>query len=182
MLLRTILPWACVLSATACKPAALRGAHLPPQTSAATGSEQEANGDDAPAPGDPLLEWNAVQAVTDEMIEAERDADLGALIRLFEEDAVLAAPGAAPRIGRAAVREHYRHHFTRYRPRLRRTVDERIVFSGWAFERGHVEGHLVDVEAGDVVPVSRSDLTILRKDIDGVWRIARRTWNSRLVD
>ncbi len=136
----------------------------------------------AQARPDPRLEWNAVQAVTDEMVEAERDADLGALTRLFTEDAVLAAPGAAPRIGREQVRAHYRAHFTRYRPRIRRTVDERIVFPGWAFERGQVEGHLVDVQAGDVVPVSRSDFTLLRKDTDGVWRIARRTWCSQLVD
>ncbi len=138
----------------------------------------------APTPpdGDVLRQWNAVQAVTDEMIEAERDADLGALTRLFAEDAVLAAPGSEPRAGRVAVREFYRVHFLRYRPRIRRTVDERIVFSGWAFERGHVTGHLVDAEAGDVVPVSRSDFTLLRKDVDGVWRIARRTWNSRLID
>jgi uncharacterized protein (TIGR02246 family) len=112
----------------------------------------------------------AVRQVVEDWMDASRRGDTAAVLALMTDDAVFMVPGQAP-FGRqafAAACEGMRG----VRIEGRSEVAELQVLGEWAFMRNRID--MTATPAGGE-PVHRSGytLTLLRKEADGRWRLAR---------
>ena len=112
----------------------------------------------------------AIRQVVDTWFEATRSGDLQTVLGLMTDDVVFMTPGQEP-FGKevfAARSEGMK------RSRIEGTSDirELRVLGDWAYLRNHIE---LTVTPSDGPAMRRSGytLTILRKDPDGRWRLAR---------
>lgn len=127
----------------------------------------------AQAPEEDLAAIRAVLAAT---AAANNAGDVAAWVRLFSDDAVYMAPGAAPvttREGREAVAAAgFRHQAD-----VHIEADEIKVLGEWAFARTHVTGTVRLHGTGEVVEVDVKQLVLYVRDGDH-WKIARMISNS----
>jgi uncharacterized protein (TIGR02246 family) len=119
--------------------------------------------DDSAAINDLLTRWQT----------ALRKGDARAVANLVTEDAEFWSASAAPIIGRAAVRQRYADFFGQYSLDQRFNVTERVIGGDHAILRG-IEVNSLTVKANNSpLQVEQRAMTVLRRDRDGRWRIAR---------
>ncbi len=104
--------------------------------------------------------------------------DVPILIGYYVEDAVLLPDGEPEVRGRAAVRAWIERFFARYT--VEHSIDNsEIVANGeWGFMRGN---WLLTLHPRDGTASRRvlgKHLVLWRREIDGVWRVARDMWNT----
>ena len=112
----------------------------------------------------------AIRDVVARWFAASEAGDTGAVLELMTDDVVFMVPGKEP-FGKedfAKASEGMQH----VRIDGKADIREVQVLGDWAFIRTHLH---VTMTAPNAAPVSRSGytLTILRKEADGQWRIAR---------
>jgi uncharacterized protein (TIGR02246 family) len=112
----------------------------------------------------------AIRALIATWMQASEDGDIDSVLDLMADDAVFMTPGREP-FGKDAFRaaaEGMKHVTMRGKSEIR----ELQVLGEWAFIRNHIE---VTVTPPDGEPVTRAGytLTLLRKESDGRWRLAR---------
>jgi len=112
----------------------------------------------------------AIREVVADWMEASRSGDVARVLCLMTDDAVFMVPGQEP-FGREAFAAMSK---SMGGMRLEGTSEilELQVLGEWAFIRCHLD---MTVTPPDGAPVRRSGnaLTLLRKDADGRWRLAR---------
>lgn len=112
----------------------------------------------------------AIRALVDSWIAASQDGDLSKVLSLMTEDAVFMVPGREP-FGReafAAASDAMKH----VRMESRSEIEELKILGDWAYLRNYIEVAMTP-PGGTAVRRSGYTLTILRKDADGKWRLAR---------
>lgn len=112
----------------------------------------------------------AIRQLVDKWLTASKDGDLETLLNLMADDVIFMVPGQEPFgkeafAGRSKEMEHHRIDATS-------DIKEIKVLDDWAWMRSHLQ---VTVTPPDGKPMRRSGyvLTILRKNPDGAWVIAR---------
>jgi len=112
-------------------------------------------------------------------LEIIRSDDFDRYFDLFTDDAVWMMPSTCYDVGIDEARSFYR--FTKkFRFDQESSIDELVVSEDWAFVRVSFDGYLrakLDVGSPPLRSVSRH-IWILRKQIDGSWRISRDIWNN----
>jgi uncharacterized protein (TIGR02246 family) len=113
----------------------------------------------------------AIRELVDTWMAASKAGDLGTVLSLMTEDVVFMVPGQEP-FGKeafAAASQGMRN----VRVEGRSDMREIRVLGDWAYLRNYIEMTMTSPD-GDA-PVRRSGytLTILRKEPDGRWRLAR---------
>lgn len=113
----------------------------------------------------------AIRGLIDAWLAASKAGDLATVLSLMTDDVVFMVPGAQP-FGKqafAAASEGMRN------VRIERTseIQEIKILGDWAYLRNYIE--MTATPPGGGTPVRRSGhtLTILRKEPDGRWRLAR---------
>ncbi len=120
----------------------------------------------------------AIEAMSNARAQAFNEGDAETIARYFTEDAVLMAPGAAPKVGPEAVEAYYQSIFDQYETRLNSSYDEVEVSGGLAFGRGTAEVTLLP-KNGDSTTTSVSKyLNILQKQPNGEWKTTHDIWNG----
>jgi uncharacterized protein (TIGR02246 family) len=111
-----------------------------------------------------------IRALVDSWIAASKAHDLSALMNMMTDDVVFMTPGRAP-FGKAEfVADSERMKGVGIDARAE--VQEIEVFGPLAYVRNHVRGELTS--PGQALKrVSGYAMSILRKEADGRWRIAR---------
>jgi uncharacterized protein (TIGR02246 family) len=112
----------------------------------------------------------AIRALIATWMQASEDGDIDSVLDLMADDAVFMTPGRES-FGKDAFRaaaEGMKHVTMQGKSEIR----ELQVLGEWAFIRNHIE---VTVTPPDGEPVTRAGytLTLLRKESDGRWRLAR---------
>lgn len=128
-------------------------------------------------------EDEAVTALILQALEVIRSDDFDRYFDLFTEDAVWMMPSSYKDIHRDEARSFY--GFTRkFRFEQQTEVDEVVVSDDWAYVRVSFDGYLrpkVDDGSPPLRSVSRH-IWILKKQLDGSWKIARDIWNTPKVN
>ena len=112
----------------------------------------------------------AIRQVIETWMSASRTGDLATVLSLMSDDVIFMVPGQTP-FGKeafAAASEGMKH----VRLDGRSEIEELKVLGDWAYLRNHIE---VTMTPDGGTPVRRAGytLTILRKEADGRWVLAR---------
>lgn len=102
-----------------------------------------------------------------------------AAVSLYAEDAVLMAPNGPSMIGKAALQQAYDAGSKALQFKVSFTVAEVVEMSPeWAFARTNSAGSLTIKATGIQTAEANQELFILRKGLDGNWKIARYSFSS----
>ena len=115
----------------------------------------------------------SVVAVRDAWLAALRSRDVDRLMELITDDIVVMHPNGRTDIGKAVVRADFERFFKQFTVDQKAVSDETVVSSDWAFDRGRVQTTLVPVGGGKPVQIDSEVVTILRREADGAWKVAR---------
>ena len=113
----------------------------------------------------------AIRELVDTWLAASKAGDVAAVLSLMTDDAVFMVPGREPfgKEGFAAAAE------AMDQVRLEGTSDikEIQILGDWAYLRSHLKVAMTPPDGGAAVRRSGYTLTILRREPDGRWRLAR---------
>lgn len=87
-------------------------------------------------------------------------------------------PGAPRRVGRALIRAEAKPLFDLFDNRTAVYPEEIQVLGDLAYTHGKYEIAMTPKEGGDSLEIKGKFLTILRKQVDGSWKIAIDCFNS----
>lgn len=104
---------------------------------------------------------------------ASADGDVERVLQLMAEDVVFLVPGQPPMRGRAAFAAAQRSLLKTHRIDARSEIQEIRVFGDWAYCWNHLDVTLTPLQAGDPVHRTGHVLSVLRRQHDGAWVIAR---------
>lgn len=112
----------------------------------------------------------AIREVVATWLDASKRGDTAAVLSLMTDDVVFLVPGQKP-FGKAAFAAASEAQ-NDMQIEGRSTIEELTVLGDWAHLRTHLS---ITVTVPDRDPVRRSGytLTIMRKEADGKWRLAR---------
>lgn len=112
----------------------------------------------------------AIRELVATWMEASKNGDTATVLSLITDDALFMVPGAPPFGKEAFARAS--ESMSQVRLDGASTIEELQVLGDWAFLRNFIRITATPPDAG---PVSRSGftLTLLRRDSDGKWRVAR---------
>jgi uncharacterized protein (TIGR02246 family) len=135
------------------------------------GGEARSFVDDRQAIQQLMADWNA----------AVRAKEVGALTAMVTEDAVFLPPGFPPIRGKQAVERMYTGFFPQFSSVEQTAIVEELEVAGdWAFAWGSETLTLVPQTGGSPIHMQGKGMTILRRQADGSWKIARGINNSGL--
>lgn len=118
-----------------------------------------------------MADWNA----------AVKAKEVGALTAMVTEDAVFLPPGFPPIRGKQAVERMYTGFFPQFSSVEQTAIVEELEVAGdWAFAWGSETLTLVPQTGGSPIHMQGKGMTILKRQADGSWKIARGINNSGL--
>lgn len=133
----------------------------------------------APASSRVSIDDDAVRRLILQALEIIRSDDFDRYFDLFTDDAVWMMPSSYRDVLVDEAKSFY--GFTRkFRFDQETSVDEVIMAGDWAYVRVGFDGYLrskLDEDAPPLRSISRH-IWILRKQIDGSWKISRDIWNN----
>lgn len=104
---------------------------------------------------------------------ATKKGDLSSLLKLMAEDAVFLTPGQPLLIGRAAFAEASEQTPTHQHIVPNGVIEELEIVGDWAYCRTYLTVTVTPGPDGAPLELSGHTLTILRKQADGQWVVAR---------
>jgi len=111
--------------------------------------------------------------VRDAWTAAVRTKDVERLMSLLTDDIVMMHPNRSAIIGLAANRADLLASFEKFHVDQTVVSDEIVVAGEWAFDRSRATTTLTPLAGGTPVTVHSKAVTILRRQPDGSWKIAR---------
>jgi uncharacterized protein (TIGR02246 family) len=113
----------------------------------------------------------AIRELVDTWLAASQAGDIPTVLSLMTDDAVFMAPGQEP-FGKEAFRATSEEM---QNVRIEGTSDirEMQILGDWAYLRNYIEMTMTPPDGSAPVRRSGYTLTILRKESDGRWRLAR---------
>lgn len=110
-------------------------------------------------------------------IAASKARDFKTLLSLWTEDGVLLLPGTKPIIGLDALKvymdEQAKISQTYKIKKYEHKWEEIKVIGDWAFEWGFFKAEAEMMKDGEIIKEQGKLLRILRKQKDGIWKVAR---------
>ena len=106
-------------------------------------------------------------------LDALKAADIDRLLSMVTDDVVAAHPGGKTTRGKQELADDFRRFFRDCRMDQSATSEETIVAGEWAFDRASVSTRIIPVAGGQPVQVNSEVIVILRRTVDGLWKIAR---------
>lgn len=108
--------------------------------------------------------------------------DMAALTEQWTDDGVRLHQGAPPDIGKAAIRAA-NERSKKARPGMKvpsyvPEIKETTIVHGWAFEWGYFTATYVEAPGGEEKRIRAKLLSVLKKQPDGSWKVARGMWNT----
>jgi len=123
-------------------------------------------------PADPEAVREIIE-VRDAWTAAVKAKDVERLMSLLADDIVMMHPNRPAIIGLAANRADLTAAFEKFQVDQSVLSDEIVVAGDWAFDRSRATTTLTPVAGGAPVTVRSKAITILRRQPDGSWKIAR---------
>ena len=120
----------------------------------------------------------AINSLRDEFIGLDNASDAAGLARLYTNDAVLMPPNQAAVTGNQAIESWFQTTFDQFTTEFTVASEELEVVGDWAFDWGAYMTALTPKAGGEPTEDRGKYIVILRKQVDGSWRIAHDIWNS----
>jgi uncharacterized protein (TIGR02246 family) len=111
--------------------------------------------------------------VRDAWIAAVKAKDINRLISLLTDDIIMMHPNRPAVMGKDANRTDLLAALEKFNIDQTVVSDEVAVAEEWAFDRSRATTTLTPVSGGNAITVRSKSVTILRRQADGSWRIAR---------
>ena len=131
----------------------------------------------APAPA----ATNDVRAVRAAWNDAFNAGDIDRLIALYTEDAVSMPPGAAPNIGRAAIKTDIGAFLAAHTVRETVQIQDIMIQGDMAVERADYDIQITP-RTGQPFAEHGKHIVAYRRGPDGKWRIKFEIWNSNVPE
>jgi ketosteroid isomerase-like protein len=114
-----------------------------------------------------------------EVLKASIAEDIGIIMPLFAEDAVLMPPNDTTVFGKDEIRSWWEEYFSFFRiTSVVQTERDVTVAGNQAFERYSFSVTIVPKQRGARILDDIRSLTVWRREPDGNWRITHSMWNS----
>ena len=104
--------------------------------------------------------------------------DAAGVAATYADDAVRSMPNAAPTTGNDAIQASLQATFDQFEGQITLSRDEVQVAGDWAFSAGTAAVTLTPKEGGEAIELRSSYISILRRQTDGSWKIARSVVSS----
>lgn len=121
----------------------------------------------------------ALEGVARAIIRADNAADLGRVMELYSDTALLFPPGAPPVRGRTAIRPRYASLFREFVPELESAIYEVRAGPGFGYVVGRTLGRFRGRDGAEERRVDDDYVLVAARESDGRWRIVRLIWNPR---
>jgi uncharacterized protein (TIGR02246 family) len=119
-------------------------------------------------------EREEIETVSNDWLAAEARKDIGKLLTLVTDDVIFLPINSAPGVGKKAVEAMYRMFFDRFDVGEHSTsISEIRVTNDWAVVWGSEKLLLTAKTSGAPVELDGHGMSILQRDLRGVWRFAR---------
>lgn len=117
-----------------------------------------------------------ISKTVDQLIEADNNGDLGTVLSLYAEKAVLYPPGGEPFRGIENIKDNYSGIFRNSFLILNVTKDEIIAGDDWGICIGRTFGQVISKRDSSVREIDDSYWMFLEKNKE--WKITRLIWNA----
>ena len=121
---------------------------------------------------------DAIDALLEEAVQAFNTGDVDAYMACFAEDAVWMLPNQPAITGKEAARTWYQDLFERTSFNVTASTDELMVAGDWAYAQRTYKGEVVQKSTGQRIAGGSNRISILHRQTNGTWKIARDIWNS----
>lgn len=122
---------------------------------------------------DEVADIDAIKNLGEEGVAAINAGDADRYSNTFTDDAVRMSPGGIT-IGKEAIRTQFQAFFKEYSGDFTsRSIEEIVVDDRYAFTRGSVKIKWTPVNEGEVIHENSKFLSILQRQPDGSWKVAR---------
>ena len=113
----------------------------------------------------------AIRELVETWMACSKAGDLSAVLDLMTDDVVFMTPGGKP-FGKEAFAAASKNT-KNVAIEGRSEIQELCIFGDWAYMRNYIDMTATPLSSGAPVRRSGYTLTILRKEADGKWRLAR---------
>ena len=120
----------------------------------------------------------AINSLRDDFIALDNASDAAGLASLYTNDAVLMPPNEAAVTGSQAIESWFQTTFDQFTTEFTVASEELEVVGDWAFDWGAYMTALTPKAGGEPTEDRGKYIVILRKQVDGSWRIVKNIWNS----
>ncbi len=120
----------------------------------------------------------AINSQRDEFITLNNANDAAGLASLYTNDAMLMPPNQTAVSGKQEIQSWFQTTFDQFTSEITLASEELEVVGDWAFDRGFYLIALTPKAGGEATEDRGKYITILRKQVDGSWKLARDIWNS----
>ncbi len=127
---------------------------------------------------EPEADVEAINSLRDEFIALDNASDAAGLASLYTNDAVLMPPNEAAVTGNQAIESWFQTTFDQFTTEFTVASEELEVVGDWAFDWGAYMTALTSKAGGEATEDRGKYMVILRKQVDGSWRIVKNIWNS----
>jgi ketosteroid isomerase-like protein len=113
------------------------------------------------------------------ILDASISGNIGALVSLFADDAVVMPPNDTTLFGKEEIQAWWEDYFKHFR--ITSTVEierEVTVVEDQLFERAAASVVIVPTERGPRIRDEIRDLVVWKRDTSGTWKISHMMWNS----
>ncbi len=115
----------------------------------------------------------AIRQMFREWKEAVRTKDIPRLLSFITEDAVFMPPGQPLIRGKAQVEALYQLSFSKFIMEQEFQIEEIQIAGDWAFLWGIDSAKLTPTDGGPEIEAKGMGISILRRQSDGSWKLAR---------
>lgn len=122
----------------------------------------------------------AINELWTQYASAVTTGDLHLWISLWIDDGIQMAPDAPAVIGKEQIRAKYESIFPQFISKMAITSKETTVAGDWAYARGTYTLSNTPKAGGETIYIDGKYLTILKRQVDGSWKISRDCFNSNV--
>ena len=124
------------------------------------------------------VDMSAIDRLRDEFIALNNAGDAAGLAGLYTDDAVLMPPNQEAVTGNQAIESWFQTTFDQFTIEFTLASDELEVVGDLAFDGGAYVIALTPQADGEAMEETGKYILILRKQVDGSWKLVRDIWNS----
>ncbi|MFQ6113824.1 MAG: YybH family protein [bacterium] len=119
----------------------------------------------------------ALNEIWNQYADGINTGNLDLWISLWTDDGIQIAPDAPAVVGKKQIRAKYEIIFPQFNFKMTITCKETKVAGDWTFARGTYTLSMTPKAGGETVKIDGKYLSILEKQADGTWKIARDCFN-----
>jgi uncharacterized protein (TIGR02246 family) len=120
-----------------------------------------------------MTDKDEIETLKQDWIAAVKARNVDRILQLATDDVVAMHPNGRTTKGKQELAADFRRFFAEFEVDQKAVSEETVISGEWAFDRGRVITTLLPVGGGPPVEVNSETVTILRREPEGSWKVAR---------